>query len=142
LTGPRSAIRFRTRPIVAAQEGLHVCSAKASKPAPIGTCCRRSRNTCPGERGISCQICRLILSTLWGALHGRIVRHMREKWPRVRIGLVHTRLATATCGTIRLKLLEIAAQIRLSVRRLKVAMTSACAHAQEFAHTRPCAAAH
>jgi Transposase DDE domain group 1 len=42
-----------------------------------------------------------------------------------RIGLRHTELATATCGTIRLKLLKIGAQVRLSVRRIKVAMTSA-----------------
>jgi hypothetical protein len=43
-----------------------------------------------------------------------------------RIGLRHTQLATATCGTIRLKLLKIGAQVRLSVRRIKVAMASAC----------------
>jgi hypothetical protein len=60
-----------------------------------------------------------------------------------RIGLAHTRLAAATCGTIRLKLLKIGAQVRVSVRRIKVAMTSACPHAQEFAlaHARIRAAA-
>jgi len=60
-----------------------------------------------------------------------------------RIGLAHTRLAAATCGTIRLKLLKIGAQVRISVRRIKIAMTSACPHAQEFelAHARICAAA-
>jgi len=36
-----------------------------------------------------------------------------------RIGLAHTQFAAATCGTIRLKLLKIGAQVRLSVRRLK-----------------------
>ena len=34
-----------------------------------------------------------------------------------RIGLAHTHFATATCGTIRLKLLKIKALVRLSVRR-------------------------
>ncbi|ANP87960.1 IS1380 family transposase [Rhizobium leguminosarum] len=60
-----------------------------------------------------------------------------------RLGLVHTRLAEATCGTIRLKLLKIGAQVRVSVRRIKVAMTSACPYADEFirAHARICAAA-
>ena len=50
-----------------------------------------------------------------------------------RIGLAHTRLAAATCGTIRLKLLKIGAQVRVSVRRIKVAMASAFPHADEFA---------
>jgi hypothetical protein len=60
-----------------------------------------------------------------------------------RLGLAHTRLAEATCGTIRLKLLKIGAQVRVSVRRIKVAMASACPQAQEFAlaHARICAAA-
>ncbi len=60
-----------------------------------------------------------------------------------RIGLAHTRLAAATCGTIRLTLLKIGAQVRVSVRRIKIAMASACPHAQEFAlaHARICAAA-
>jgi hypothetical protein len=42
-----------------------------------------------------------------------------------RIGLQHTQLATATCGTIRLKLLKIGALVRISVRRIKLAMPSA-----------------
>jgi hypothetical protein len=60
-----------------------------------------------------------------------------------RLGLAHTRLANATCGTIRLKLLKIGAQVRVSVRRIKVAMASACPYAEEFAqaHARICAAA-
>lgn len=57
-----------------------------------------------------------------------------------RIALAHTRLATATCGSIRLKLLKIGAQVRISVRRIRIAMASACPHAQEFAlaHARLC----
>ncbi|MBB6305561.1 MULTISPECIES: IS1380 family transposase [Rhizobium] len=50
-----------------------------------------------------------------------------------RLGLAHTRLAEATCGTIRLKLLKIGAQVRVSVRRIKVAIASACPYAAEFA---------
>ena len=46
-----------------------------------------------------------------------------------RLGLAQTRLARATCGTIRLKLLKIGAQVRVSVRRIKVAMASACPYA-------------
>jgi hypothetical protein len=55
-----------------------------------------------------------------------------------RLGLAHTQFARATCGTIRLKLLKIGAQVRLSVRRVKVAMASAFPYADEFslAHTR------
>jgi hypothetical protein len=49
-----------------------------------------------------------------------------------RIGLRHTRFATATCGTIRLKLLKIGAQVRKSVRRIKVAMASACPYQAEY----------
>ncbi|HVO27408.1 MAG TPA: IS1380 family transposase [Candidatus Margulisiibacteriota bacterium] len=43
-----------------------------------------------------------------------------------RIGLSGTRLADATCGTIRLKLLKIGALVRVSVRRIKFAMASSC----------------
>jgi len=49
-----------------------------------------------------------------------------------RIGLRHTQFARATCGTIRLKLLKIGAQVRISVRRIKVAMTSACPYRAEY----------
>ena len=49
-----------------------------------------------------------------------------------RIGLRHTQFATATCGTVRLKLLKIGAQIRRSVRRIKVAMASAFPYQAEY----------
>jgi Transposase DDE domain group 1 len=49
-----------------------------------------------------------------------------------RIGLRHTQFATATCGTIRLKLLKIGAQVRRSVRRIKVAMASAFPYQVEY----------
>ena len=50
-----------------------------------------------------------------------------------RIGLAHSQFADATCGTIRLKLLKIGALVRISVRRIKVAMSSAYPWQNEFA---------
>ena len=49
-----------------------------------------------------------------------------------RIGLQHTRFANATCGTIRLKFLKIGALVRISVRRIKIAMASGCPVAQTW----------
>jgi hypothetical protein len=49
-----------------------------------------------------------------------------------RLGLRHTQFATATCGTIRLKLLKIGAQVRRSVRRIKIAMASAFPYQAEY----------
>jgi hypothetical protein len=49
-----------------------------------------------------------------------------------RIGLRHTHFAKATCGTIRLKLLKIGALVRVSVRRIKIAMASGCPAAQAW----------
>ena len=43
-----------------------------------------------------------------------------------RIGLHDTRFDNASCGTIRLKLMKIGALVRISVRRIKVAMASGC----------------
>jgi hypothetical protein len=50
-----------------------------------------------------------------------------------RIGLRHTQLQDATCGTIRLKLLKLGARVTVSVRRIKVAIASACPYHTEFA---------
>jgi hypothetical protein len=57
-----------------------------------------------------------------------------------RIGLAHTQFAEATCGTIRLKLLKLGALVRVGVRRIKIAMASACPWQDEFelAHARLC----
>ena len=49
-----------------------------------------------------------------------------------RLALPGTRLATASCGSIRLKLLKIGALVRISVRRIKIAMASGCPWANEF----------
>jgi hypothetical protein len=50
-----------------------------------------------------------------------------------RIGLAHTQFANATCGTIRLKVLKIGALVKVSIRRVTVAMASACPYQHEFA---------
>jgi len=50
-----------------------------------------------------------------------------------RIGLAHTQFAEATCGTIRLRLLKLGALVRISVRRIKLAMASAYPWQNEFA---------
>jgi hypothetical protein len=49
-----------------------------------------------------------------------------------RIALSGTRLADATCGTIRLTLLKIGAQVQFSVRRIKFAMAEAFPYADVF----------
>ncbi|MGH7189668.1 MAG: IS1380 family transposase [Acetobacteraceae bacterium] len=50
-----------------------------------------------------------------------------------RLGLKATSLANATCGSIRLKLLKIGALVRISVRRVKIAMASAHPCQREWA---------
>jgi len=50
-----------------------------------------------------------------------------------RIGLRATRFAKASCATIRLKLLKIGALVRVSVRRIKIAMASAHPWQREWA---------
>ena len=49
-----------------------------------------------------------------------------------RIGLQQTPFSEATCGTIRLKLLKIGALVRISARRIKIAMASGCPAAQAW----------
>ena len=50
-----------------------------------------------------------------------------------RIGLAHTEFAEATSSTLRLALLKIGALVRISVRRVALAMASAHPHQPEFA---------
>jgi hypothetical protein len=49
-----------------------------------------------------------------------------------RVALKGTRLAKATCGTIRLKLLKIGAQLKISVRRILIHLASACPYQDVF----------
>ena len=53
-----------------------------------------------------------------------------------RIGLAHTAFASATCGTIRLKLLKLGALVKISARRVRIAFASACPNAQNGASPR------
>ena len=57
-----------------------------------------------------------------------LVRHLRAT------ALAGTRLARATVGTIRLRLMKIAAQVTVSVRRIHVRLCGACPMADVFAH--------
>ena len=60
-----------------------------------------------------------------------------------RIGLAHTQFAAATCGTIRLKLLKLGAQMRVSARRIRFTRPRAYPWQPEWAlaHARLTAAA-
>jgi len=49
-----------------------------------------------------------------------------------RIALKDTRMANATCGTIRLKLLKIGARIKVSVRRFMIHLATACPYQDVF----------
>jgi hypothetical protein len=49
-----------------------------------------------------------------------------------RVGLRHTQLADAAAQTIRLKLLKLGAQVRISLRRIHFAIASACPNKLEF----------
>jgi hypothetical protein len=48
-----------------------------------------------------------------------------------RIGVAHRQFAEATCGTIRLTLLKLAGLVRVSARRIKLALASPCPYADE-----------
>ena len=50
-----------------------------------------------------------------------------------RLGLKNTALARAQCQTIRLKLLKIGAQVRLTVRNIWISMSEAYPYAEVFA---------
>jgi hypothetical protein len=64
---------------------------------------------------------------LWLASAAYVLMHALR-----RIGLKNTALARACANTIRLKLLKIGAVVRVSVRRVKLAMSEACPHQREF----------
>ena len=49
-----------------------------------------------------------------------------------RVALKGTRLADASCGTIRLKLFKIAALVEVSVRRFVIHLASACPYQDVF----------
>ena len=53
-----------------------------------------------------------------------------------RLALTGTELARAQCGTIRLKLLKIAARVTVSVRRLCIGLPTACPNQAYFIAAR------
>jgi hypothetical protein len=55
-----------------------------------------------------------------------------------RIGLAHTQFAQATCATIRLKLLKLGALVRVSVRRVKIAMAPPVRISTSLGWRTPC----
>ena len=67
---------------------------------------------------------------LWFASFGYVLLEALR-----RIGLRHTQFQDATCGTIRSKLLKLGARVTVSVRRIKVALASACPYRSDFALT-------
>jgi Transposase DDE domain group 1 len=64
---------------------------------------------------------------LWLASAAYVLMHTLR-----RVGLAGTALARACASTIRLKLLKIGAVVTVSVRRVKLAMSEACANQREF----------
>ena len=64
---------------------------------------------------------------LWLASAAYVLMHALR-----RIGLAGTDLARACAHTIRLRLLKIGAVVRVSVRRVKLAMSEACPNQREF----------
>jgi hypothetical protein len=64
---------------------------------------------------------------LWLASAAYVLMHALR-----RVGLVGTALARACANTIRLKLLKIGAVVTVSVRRVRLAMSSACPNQVEF----------
>ena len=66
---------------------------------------------------------------LWLASMAYVLIHrLRE------VALAGTELAHATVGTIRLKLLKIGAWVKVSVRRVRIAMASGCPYQDVFTH--------
>ena len=75
----------------------------------------------------SCQTLRANQLRLWfSTLAYNLMSAMR------RIALKGTRLANATCGTIRLKLLKLGAQLRISVRRFVIHFATAYPYKDVF----------
>lgn len=64
---------------------------------------------------------------LWLASGAYVLMHALR-----RVGLAGTALARACANTIRLRLLKIGAVVTVSVRRVKLAMSEACANQREF----------
>jgi DDE family transposase len=62
-----------------------------------------------------------------------LVVRLRAAVGAAPVALPGTELAQATCGSIRSKLLKLGARVTVSVRRIKIAIASACPHQADFA---------
>ena len=93
----------------------------------LGACPRAGRRPDPGADRTSAHTMRAKQLRLWFASMGYVLICALR-----RIGLKHTQFASASCGTIRLKLLKIGALVRTTVRRIKLAMPSAFAYQAEY----------
>jgi Transposase DDE domain group 1 len=93
----------------------------------LGACPRAGRRPDPGADRTSAHTMHANQLRLWFASMGYVLICALR-----RIGLRHTQFASASCGTIRLKLLKIGALVRTSVRRIKLAMPSAFAYQAEY----------
>ena len=99
----------------------------------LGGCPRAGPRPDPGADRTSAATMRANQLRLWFASAAYVLLCALR-----RVGLPHTPLAQATCGTIRLQLLKIGALVWVSCRRVKVAMASAfpCQSEHALAHLR------
>ena len=141
---PVGAVRRETDPIAARTRCATGCWPAGARAAPSAWPPSRSAWRRPGRSGGTCFAGRASAATmranqlrLWFASMAYVLLCALR-----RIGLAHTRFAEATCGTLRLGLLKIGALVRVSVRRIKLAMASAHPFQDEFAlaHARLTAA--
>ena len=93
----------------------------------LGACPRAGRRPDPGADRTSAHTMRANQLRLWFASMSYVLICALR-----RIGLKHTQFASASCGTIRLKLLKIGALVHTSVRRIKLAMPSAFDYQAEY----------
>jgi hypothetical protein len=107
-------------------------------PLDLGACPRAGQRPDPWADRTSAHTMRANQLRLWFASMAYVLSCALR-----RIGLAHTQFARASCDTIRLKLLNIGALVRTSVRRIKLAMPSAFPHYAEYraAHAALSAAA-
>jgi hypothetical protein len=94
----------------------------------LGACPRAGQRPDPGADRTSAATMRANQLRLWFASIAYVLLCALR-----RIGLAHTQFAHATCATIRLRLLKIGALVRVSCRRVKVAMASAFPGQPEYA---------
>jgi hypothetical protein len=104
----------------------------------LGACPRAGQRSDPWAGRTSAHALRANQLRLWFAAMAYVLIGALR-----RIGLAHTQFARASCGIIRLKLLKIGALVRITVRRIKLAMPSGFPYHAEYraAHAALTAAA-